>query len=53
MLAVELLTRVGLATVLGIAIGFERQWRSRMAGLQTMALVRRAVGVSSLLQNEV
>ncbi|MDP9165131.1 MAG: MgtC/SapB family protein [Actinomycetota bacterium] len=39
MLAVELLTRVGLATVLGIAIGFERQWRSRVAGLQTMALV--------------
>jgi putative Mg2+ transporter-C (MgtC) family protein len=39
MLAVELLTRVGLATVLGLAIGFERQWRSRMAGLQTMALV--------------
>jgi putative Mg2+ transporter-C (MgtC) family protein len=39
MLAVELLTRVGFATVLGIAIGCERQWRSRMAGLQTMALV--------------
>ncbi|MDO3635981.1 MgtC/SapB family protein [Mycolicibacterium arseniciresistens] len=39
MLALELLTRVGLATALGIAIGFERQWRSRMAGLQTMALV--------------
>jgi putative Mg2+ transporter-C (MgtC) family protein len=39
MLAVELLTRVGMATLLGIAIGFERQWRSRMAGLQTMALV--------------
>lgn len=39
MLAVELLTRVGLATLLGIAIGFERQWRSRLAGLQTMALV--------------
>ena len=39
MLAVDLLTRVGLATILGIAIGFERQWRSRMAGLQTMALV--------------
>jgi putative Mg2+ transporter-C (MgtC) family protein len=38
-LAVELLTRVGLATVLGVAIGVERQWRSRMAGLQTMALV--------------
>jgi hypothetical protein len=29
----ELLVRVGLATLLGIAIGIERQWRSRMAGL--------------------
>src|ERR1700731_5467154 len=37
--AVELLVRVGLATVLGLAIGVERQWRSRMAGLQNMALV--------------
>jgi len=35
----ELLVRVGLATLLGIAIGIERQWRARMAGLQTMALV--------------
>jgi putative Mg2+ transporter-C (MgtC) family protein len=35
----DLLLRVGLATLLGIAIGMERQWRSRMAGLQTMALV--------------
>jgi putative Mg2+ transporter-C (MgtC) family protein len=34
-----LLGRVGLALLLGIAIGTERQWRSRMAGLQTMALV--------------
>lgn len=39
MLAIELLARVGVATLLGIAIGIERQWRSRMAGLQTMALV--------------
>ncbi|MGE2715117.1 MgtC/SapB family protein [Mycolicibacterium litorale] len=39
MLAVDLLTRVSLATVLGVAIGLERQWRSRLAGLQTMALV--------------
>src|SRR5246127_645887 len=37
--AIELLVRVGLATLLGLAIGVERQWRSRMAGLQTMALV--------------
>lgn len=35
----ELLVRVGLATLLGIVIGMERQWRARMAGLQTMALV--------------
>lgn len=35
----ELLVRVGLATLLGVAIGLERQWRSRMAGLQTLALV--------------
>ncbi|WP_026306657.1 MgtC/SapB family protein [Smaragdicoccus niigatensis] len=35
----ELLIRVGLATVLGIIIGIERQWRARVAGLQTMALV--------------
>ena len=35
----ELLVRVGLATLLGVVIGLERQWRSRMAGLQTMALV--------------
>ncbi|WP_422745347.1 MgtC/SapB family protein [Mycobacterium sp. WMMD1722] len=39
MLAVELITRVGLATLLGVIIGVERQWRARMAGLQTMALV--------------
>jgi uncharacterized membrane protein YhiD involved in acid resistance len=37
--AVKLLVRVGLATVLGRAICVERQWRSRMAGLLTMALV--------------
>jgi putative Mg2+ transporter-C (MgtC) family protein len=47
MLAVDLLVRVGLATVLGVAIGFERQWRSRMAGLQTMALV--SMGASLFL----
>lgn len=37
--ALEMIVRVGLATLLGIAIGIERQWRARMAGLQTMALV--------------
>jgi putative Mg2+ transporter-C (MgtC) family protein len=35
----DLFFRVGLAVLLGVSIGLERQWRSRMAGLQTMALV--------------
>ncbi|BBZ30804.1 putative Mg2+ transport P-type ATPase C MgtC [Mycolicibacterium madagascariense] len=37
--ALDLLVRVGLALLLGVLIGVERQWRARMAGLQTMALV--------------
>jgi putative Mg2+ transporter-C (MgtC) family protein len=37
--ALDLLGRVGFAILLGILIGMERQWRSRLAGLQTMALV--------------
>jgi putative Mg2+ transporter-C (MgtC) family protein len=45
--AIDLLVRVGLATLLGVAIGLERQWRSRMAGLQTMALV--SMGASLFL----
>jgi putative Mg2+ transporter-C (MgtC) family protein len=31
--------RAGLAVVLGAVVGFERQWRQRMAGLRTNALV--------------
>jgi putative Mg2+ transporter-C (MgtC) family protein len=31
--------RLGLAVVLGSAIGFERQWHQKMAGLRTNALV--------------
>ena len=45
----ELLVRVGLATLLGIAIGIERQWRSRMAGLQTIALVDMGSGLFTIL----
>lgn len=44
---VDVLVRVGLATLLGVAIGIERQWRARMAGLQTMALV--SLGASLFL----
>jgi putative Mg2+ transporter-C (MgtC) family protein len=36
--------RLAIATVLGLAIGFERQWRQRTAGLHTMTLV--AVGAA-------
>lgn len=38
------LSRVAIAALLGIAIGFERQWRQRAAGLHTSSLV--AVGAS-------
>lgn len=45
----ELLLRVGMATLLGVAIGLERQWRSRMAGLQTMALVSMGAALFTIL----
>jgi len=35
----EFYTRIGLALILGAAIGFERQWRQRNAGLRTNTLV--------------
>jgi putative Mg2+ transporter-C (MgtC) family protein len=41
----DVFTRLGLALLLGTAIGFERQWRQRMAGLRTNALV--ALGAAS------
>ena len=39
MIEIDLLVRVGLAVLLGVAIGIERQWRSRLTGLHAMALV--------------
>jgi putative Mg2+ transporter-C (MgtC) family protein len=45
----ELLVRVGLATLLGVAIGLERQWRSRLAGLQTMALVSMGAALFTIM----
>ncbi|MCP4618492.1 MAG: MgtC/SapB family protein, partial [Bradyrhizobium sp.] len=35
------------ATLLGACIGFERQWRQRMAGLRTNTLV--AIGAASFV----
>lgn len=37
--ALEVLTRLAVAALLGVAIGFERQWRQRAAGLHTSGLV--------------
>lgn len=38
---------LGMATLLGASIGFERQWRQRMAGLRTNTLV--AIGAASFV----
>ncbi len=45
----DLLVYLGVATVLGVVIGLERQWRSRMAGLQTMALVSMGSALFTIL----
>ncbi len=39
MTAVQFVVRLVLAQLLGAAVGVERQWRQRMAGLRTNALV--------------
>jgi putative Mg2+ transporter-C (MgtC) family protein len=38
---------LGMATLMGASIGFERQWRQRMAGLRTNTLV--AIGAASFV----
>ncbi|HEY3675078.1 MAG TPA: MgtC/SapB family protein [Candidatus Tumulicola sp.] len=43
------LTRLGVAALLGIAIGFERQWRQRAAGLHTSTLVSIGSALFALL----
>jgi putative Mg2+ transporter-C (MgtC) family protein len=35
----DIAIRLGTALLIGAIIGFERQWRQRMAGLRTNALV--------------
>ena len=37
--AQDIAVRLGVAVLFGGIIGFERQWRQRMAGLRTIALV--------------
>jgi putative Mg2+ transporter-C (MgtC) family protein len=41
--------RLGLALILGALIGAERQWRQRMAGLRTNALVAAGAGMFVML----
>lgn len=46
---VDFLTRLCVAAILGSAIGFERQWRQRSAGLQTSSLVSIGAALFTLL----
>ncbi|MFN4000501.1 MgtC/SapB family protein, partial [Algoriphagus sp.] len=39
MTLLDFATRLSLALILGIAIGLERQWRQKSAGLRTNTLV--------------
>ncbi|HEX8826726.1 MAG TPA: MgtC/SapB family protein, partial [Xanthobacteraceae bacterium] len=43
------MTRLGVAALLGIAIGFERQWRHRAVGLHTSSLVAVGAALFALL----
>ena len=47
--ALQFLARLGVAALLGIAIGFERQWRQRSAGLDTSSLVSIGAALFALL----
>jgi putative Mg2+ transporter-C (MgtC) family protein len=47
--AIVFLARLGWAAALGIAIGFERQWRQRAAGLHTSSLVAIGAALFALL----
>lgn len=49
MTALEFVSRLGVAAILGIAIGFERQWRQRAAGLHTSSLVAIGAALFALL----
>lgn len=49
MTTLEFLSRLGLAAFLGMAIGFERQWRQRATGLHTSTLVAIGAAIFALL----
>ncbi len=47
--ALDFFIRLGVAALLGIAIGFERQWRRSAAGLHTSSLVSIGAAMFALL----
>ncbi len=47
--AVNFLVRLAVAAILGLAIGFERQWRQRSAGLHTSSLVSIGAALFAML----
>jgi len=46
---VDFVIRFGLALLLGAAIGFERQWRQKSAGLRTNTLVSMGAAAFTLI----
>lgn len=53
MSAVDFISRLGVGAVLGVAIGFERQWRQRSAGLHTSSLVATGSALFALLDSTI
>jgi putative Mg2+ transporter-C (MgtC) family protein len=51
--AVQFLERLGYAGFLGVAIGFERQWRQRAIGLHTSSLIAIGAGLFALLDTTI
>jgi putative Mg2+ transporter-C (MgtC) family protein len=50
MTILDFILRLGAALLMGAAVGLERQWRQRMAGTRTNALV--AAGASAFVMCE-
>ena len=53
MLIFQFYTNLAVALLLGATIGFERQWRQRMAGLRTNALVSAGAALFAALSQEI
>lgn len=49
---VDLVTRLGLATLIGMVIGLEREWRQKPAGLRTHMLVSLASAAFTIITFE-